>query len=62
VPVKKESIESVRAMLIEKILNANIDEDDKIELAINIMTFLDNYDEDLRALQEQQHNKFIPKR
>ena len=56
--MKQESLEAVRAMLIEKILNAKIDQADKVELAINIMQFLDNYKESLKVLQEHQKGKF----
>lgn len=55
--MKEESLEKARTIIVERILQSDIREEDKIELAINIMTFLDNYSEHLKVLQQQQFIK-----
>ena len=45
--MKEESIDKARKILIERILQSDIRNEDKVELAIKIMTFLDNYKEHL---------------
>lgn len=52
-----ESLEKARTILIERILQSDIKQEDKLELAINIMTFLDNYKEHLKILQEHQKKR-----
>ena len=56
--MKQESLDAIKNLLIEKILNANIRQEDKIELAINVMQFLDNYSDSIKTLQEHQKGKF----
>lgn len=55
--MKEESLEKARTLIVERILQSDIREEDKIELAINIMTFLDNYSEHLKVLQQHQFIK-----
>lgn len=55
--MKKESLEKAISIVVEAILKSNIEETDKIELAMNIMTFLDNYKEHLTILQQKTRHR-----
>lgn len=55
--MKKESLEKAKVIIVDAILKSNIEETDKIELAMNIMTFLDNYKEHLTILQQKTRHR-----
>lgn len=52
--MKEESIREARKILIERILQSNINNQDKLELAINLHHFLqtEDYEENKKALQK----------
>lgn len=52
--MSKESLDKAVKIVVESILKSDIKEEDKVELAMNLMTFLNNYNEDLRVLQHNQ--------
>jgi hypothetical protein len=56
--MKEESLDKARKIIIEALLNSNIEETDKIELAMNIMHFLDGYKENIKILQKELDRKF----
>lgn len=49
--MKQESLDKALKVVVEAILNSDIEELDKIELAMNLMQFLNNYNNDVRELQ-----------
>lgn len=57
--MKDESIRKAREILIERILNSNIDKQDKIELAIHIHHIFqeENYKDNVKALQKVRDKK-----
>lgn len=60
----KESLIKAREIIIGALTKTNeIDLIDKLELAMNINTFLDteNYEEDVKVLREHQQEKKIKK-
>lgn len=50
--MNKESLEILKDKFIEIIENANIDNADKLELLLNIWLFLENYEENIKILQQ----------
>lgn len=52
--MSKESLDKAVKVVVEALLESDIEETDKLELAMNLMTFLNNYNEDLRVLQLNQ--------
>ena len=55
--MKKESLEKAKELLLETIGKSNIEQPDKLELILNIYSFLTNYDEDLKVLKNNQKRK-----
>lgn len=52
--MSNESLNKAVKVVVEALLESNIEETDKLELAMNLMTFLNNYNEDLKILQHNQ--------
>lgn len=50
--MNKESLEILKDKFIDIIENANIDNADKLELLMNIWLFLENYEENIKILQQ----------
>jgi len=50
--VNKESLEILKDKFIDIIENTNIDNADKLELLMNIWLFLENYEENIKILQQ----------
>lgn len=50
----KESLEKVQDKIADLLNNVDIPITDKIELLINLMHFLDNYEDNIRVLEEHR--------
>lgn len=50
--MNKESLEILKDKFIDIIENTNIDNADKLELLMNIWLFLENYEENIKILQQ----------
>ena len=57
--MKEESLNKAIKIIVEALLNSDIEETDKLELAMNIMQLLNNYDRDMRILQEQNKDRML---
>lgn len=57
--MNKESLDKIKDKFIDIIENTNIDNADKLELLMNIWLFLENYEENIKILQ--QYGKRIKK-
>ena len=57
--MRKESLEKAKELLLETIGKSNIEQPDKLELILNIYSFLTNYDEDLKVLKNNQKRKWV---
>lgn len=52
--MNKESLEKAEEAILTALQWINIDQTDKVELMLNLRLLLENYDEDLRVLQEHR--------
>lgn len=50
--MNKESLEKIKEKIVDIIENTNIENADKLELLMNICLFLDNYEENIKILQQ----------
>ena len=50
--MNKESLDKIKDKFIDIIENTNIDNADKLELLMNIWLFLENYEENIKILQQ----------
>ena len=50
--MNKESLEKIKEKFVDIIENTNIENSDKLELLMNICLFLDNYEENIKILQQ----------
>ena len=50
--MNKESLEILKDKFIDIIENTNIESADKLELLMNIWLFLENYEENIKILQQ----------
>lgn len=50
--MNKESLDKIKDRFIDIIENTNIDNADKLELLMNIWLFLENYEENIKILQQ----------
>lgn len=59
--MNKESLEIVQDKVVNLLNNTNIDIVDKVELLINLVSFLnpDEYDENIKILQKKRNNDII---
>lgn len=59
--MNKESLEIVQDKVVNLLNNTNIDIVDKVELLINLVSFLnpDEYDENIKILQKKNNNDII---
>lgn len=57
--MKKESLKEARRILIERILNSDINSEDKLEIAINLHHLLqpEDYEDNRKALQKVLNKK-----
>lgn len=59
--MERESLEIVQDKVVNLLNNTNIDIVDKVELLINLVSFLnpDEYDENIKILQKKRNNDII---
>lgn len=50
--MNKESLNKIKEKFVDIIENTNIENADKLELLMNICLFLDNYEENIKILQQ----------
>lgn len=50
--MNKESLEKIKEKFVDIIENTNIENADKLELLMNICLFLENYEENIKILQQ----------
>lgn len=50
--MEKQSIEETKKVIIDNLDKANIPEIDKVELMMNILQFLNDYEENIKVLQK----------
>lgn len=50
--MEKQSIEETKKIIIDNLDKANIPEIDKVELMMNILQFLNDYEENIKVLQK----------
>lgn len=55
--MNKESLEKIKDEVIKILKNEEIEIFDRVEIVINLMYFLDNYEEDLKVLKEYKLKK-----
>lgn len=55
--MQKESLNKAITIILESIENLEINEFDKIELLLNLYQFLNNYEENIRWLNEKKTRK-----
>jgi hypothetical protein len=50
--MNKESLNKIKEKFVDIIENTNIENADKLELLMNICLFLDNYEDNIKILQQ----------
>ena len=55
--MQKESLEKAKEVIISSLEITNIELYDKVELIVNLKTFLDNYDNDIKVLRRVKNDK-----
>ena len=55
--MQKESLEKAKEVIISSLEISNIELYDKVELIVNLKTFLDNYDNDIKVLRRVKNDK-----